>query len=72
MTHVVYLVEEYNPEKFHEFFSTAINTSLSQTIVTDGFEVQETRSIKFTIDYFYNLYWGVVEKYAVRVSYSFV
>jgi hypothetical protein len=65
LTHIIYLVEEYNPDKYEAFFLSAINTSLSQTIVTDGFEVEETRSTPFTIDYFTNLYWSVVEKYAV-------
>jgi hypothetical protein len=68
LAHIVYLVEEYDPAKYGAFFNTAINTSLSQTIVTDGFEVQETRSMPFTLDYFANLFWSVIEKYAVSMT----
>lgn len=66
ITHIFYLVEEYEPEKFHGFFDLQINTALSQTLMVDNFIVQETRSVQFTIDYLSRLHEKIVERHRVR------
>ncbi|KZS98881.1 hypothetical protein SISNIDRAFT_447705 [Sistotremastrum niveocremeum HHB9708] len=63
ITHVFYLVEEYDPAKFKEFFDLQINTALSQTLVIDNFIVQETRSLQFTIDYLVRLHEKIIQNH---------
>ncbi|CAE6433570.1 unnamed protein product, partial [Rhizoctonia solani] len=64
ISHIYYLVEDFDTERIARHWRDQINTALSSTQVIDRFFLKETTSIEDTLDYLYNLHTTILKIYA--------
>ncbi|CCO26078.1 crossover junction endonuclease MUS81 [Rhizoctonia solani AG-1 IB] len=64
ISHVYYLVEDFDTERIARHWRDQINTALSSTQVIDRFFLKETTSIEDTLDYLSNLHNTILKIYA--------
>ncbi|KAJ1310378.1 hypothetical protein OPQ81_007116 [Rhizoctonia solani] len=64
ISHLYYLVEDYDNERIARHWREQINTALSSTQVIDRFFLKETTSIEDTLDYLANLHKTILKIYA--------
>ncbi|CAE6476656.1 unnamed protein product [Rhizoctonia solani] len=69
ISHLYYLVEDYDTERIARHWKDQINTALSSTQVIDRFFLKETTSMEDTIDYLSNLHRAILKIHADKSLY---
>ncbi|KAL5636098.1 hypothetical protein ACGC1H_004795 [Rhizoctonia solani] len=69
ISHLYYLVEDYDTERIARHWGDHINTALSSTQVIDRFFLKETTSIEDTLDYLSNLHKTILKIHADKHLY---